>query len=84
MESMELKILMKKAEQGDAEAQNELGCSYFNEIEIEENYKKALGWFEKSAKQGNPFAQNNLGICYLNGKRVKENYNKARKLFEKS
>ena len=48
---------------------------------MDENYKKAIEWFEKAAKgrakQGKAGAQYNLGYMYRNGHGVDENYKKA-------
>ena len=42
----------KAAEQGDAQAQYNLGSMYYNGQGVDVNYKKAFEWFEKAAKQG--------------------------------
>lgn len=39
-----------QAEQGNAKAQYELGCSYLSELQL--NYKAVLYWLLKSAEQG--------------------------------
>ncbi len=59
--------LVKKAEGGDAEAQNTLGMSYLMGSGITQDPKKALTWFKKSAEQGNAGAQCSLAACYLSG-----------------
>lgn len=43
----ELEVL---AEQGDAEAQFNLGLCYYNGTGIEQDYKKTVKWFLKAAK----------------------------------
>ena len=53
--------LIKQAEQGDAEAQFQLGLAYYNGDGIKKNYSKAYYWFQKSIEQGNNDAQNYLG-----------------------
>lgn len=53
--------LIKQAEQGDAEAQFQLGLAYYNVDGIKKNYSKAYYWFQKSIEQGNNDAQNYLG-----------------------
>lgn len=69
------------AEQGDMEAQFNLGVAHYNGIEkeggkgytaIESNYNKALEWFTKAAEQGHADAQNNLGLLYRDGKETPE------------
>ena len=44
--------LIIKAEQGDAEAQRDLGRCYHKGIGVELNYSKAVHWYRKAAKQG--------------------------------
>ena len=42
--------------------------SFLNEGEgVEQNYKKAVFWYEKAANQGYTEAQHNIGLCYENG-----------------
>lgn len=47
MTAKELEVL---AEQGDAEAQFNLGLCYYNGTGIEQDYKKTVKWFLKAAK----------------------------------
>ncbi|MBQ9182154.1 MAG: sel1 repeat family protein [Neisseriaceae bacterium] len=73
------KILIKQlAEQGVAQAQNDLGGIYL----MEKNYQQAKHWLELSAGQNHPMAQNNLGILYMNGLGVTKDYAKAKEYFE--
>jgi len=44
--------LRKAAEQGDAEAQYNLGVRYANGEGVPEDYKEAVKWFRKAAEQG--------------------------------
>ncbi|MGO5022957.1 SEL1-like repeat protein [Lawsonibacter sp. LCP25S3_G6] len=55
------------AEQGDAEAQNRIGVYYYTGRNVEQDYVKAVEWFQKAADQGSAHAQKNLGNCYRNG-----------------
>jgi len=58
--------LVKRAESGDAEAQNELGYSYADGIiDGQPNHNKAIEWFTKSAAQNNSYAQHYLAQYYL-------------------
>jgi hypothetical protein len=57
----------RAAEQGDADAQNNLGAMYDAGEGIRENNAEALRWYGLSADQGNPIAQNNLGAMYYAG-----------------
>lgn len=58
MNQQELHSLHKKAEQGDAEAQFQLGKHYDGKDESE-----AVKWYRRAAEQGHAKAQNNLGSC---------------------
>ena len=51
----------KSAQQGNANAQHNLGLAYYEGKRVKKNYKQALEWFTKSAEQGNANAQYNLG-----------------------
>ena len=46
----------KSAEQGDVEAQYQLGLCYYHGEGISKDYKKAAKWFNKAAEQGNEWA----------------------------
>lgn len=50
----------------------------------DQNYSKAIKYYEKSASFGNPQALKNLGNLYFFGKGVKQNLNKAREYFDKA
>lgn len=77
-------ILLKLAEEGDAEAQNELGdCYYFGE-KIEEDIDQAVIWYMKAASQGNDDAQYSLGWCYENGEGVEKDDSSAFMWYSKS
>jgi TPR repeat protein len=62
------------AEQGDAEAQYNLGLMYGKGDGVAENDVEAVKWYRKSAKQGNAGAQYNLGFMYYSGEGVVQNY----------
>ena len=81
------------AEQGDMEAQFNLGVLYEEGIEVPDNgklrvvkqdYRKAFEWFTKSAEQGHADAQNNLGLMYKEGSAIPQNDYEAFKWFAKS
>lgn len=53
------------AEQGDPQAQLELGSMYHEGKGVPQDYRAAVEWYGKAAEQGLPQAQFNLGImCY--------------------
>jgi len=69
--------LMKRAEQGDASAQDNLGSIYYNGRGVSQDYKEALRWYLASADQGNATAQFNMGVIYYNGQGVPQDYKEA-------
>ena len=81
--SDKLKNTIKLAELGIAQAQYELGLSYFSNTDFAsggnfiKNYSQAVKWYSKSAEQGHIEAQVQLGICYKNGLGVAKNEHKA-------
>ncbi|CAB5297795.1 unnamed protein product [Rhizophagus irregularis] len=62
----------KAAENGDKEAQFNLGVFYEEGIGIEKDEVKASYWYQKAAQQGCSNAQYRLGFLYKIGKGVKE------------
>ena len=58
------------ADQGDADAQFNLGTMYDNGDGVPENDKTAVKWLTLAAKQGVARAQSNLGVMYSNGEGV--------------
>ncbi len=59
-----------KAEQGDAEAQFNLGFCYDDGRGVRKDYGEAVKWYRKAAEQNFAPAQFNLGCCYANGQGV--------------
>ena len=47
-----MKELIKRAEQGDVEAQVTLAVAYLKGERVEENHEKACGWISKAAESG--------------------------------
>ena len=72
------------AEQGDAEAQFDLGWMYDIGEGVHQDYAKAAQWYMKSANQGFPEAQYNLGVMYREGEGVPQNYAEAIKWYTKA
>lgn len=73
-----------KAQQGDPEAQNELGMYYKSGIYEKENLVEAVKWFRMSAEQGNADGQYCLGIAYYKGEGVLKDVDEAFKYIKKS
>jgi TPR repeat protein len=61
------------AEQGNVEAQNELGEMIGYGMAGRADSKQAAAWFEKAAMRGNASAQRNLGFLYKNGAGIARN-----------
>jgi len=74
----------KAAEQGHADAQNNLGVMYATGKGVTQNNIEAVKWFRKAAQQGHADAQNNLGWMYAAGKGVTQNDIEAAKWFRKA
>jgi len=68
-----LQVWLPAAEEGDAEAQANVGEIFERGLGGEPNYEMAVLWYEKAAKQGNPRAQFNLGTLYEQGLGVPKN-----------
>ncbi len=62
-----LQVWLPTAEQGDAEAQINVGEIFERGLGGEPNYQAALIWYQKAAEQGNARAQFNLGTLYEQG-----------------
>jgi len=73
-----------KAEQGDADLQNNLGMMYAKGLGVLQDYKEAVKWYRKSAEQGNSEAEYNLGVTYAEGLGVLQDYKEAAKWYRKS
>ena len=69
------------AEQGNVEAQYNLGVIYYHGQEVPQDYKEAVRWFRLSAEQGNADAQTDLGSMYANGTGVLQDYKEAVKWY---
>ena len=78
-EKSEYETLLEKAEQGDAEAQFNLGKMYLLGQGVQQDYKEAVRWYCLAAEQGYAEAQNHLGVMHTTGRGVPRNYWKAYK-----
>ena len=65
------------ADQGDADAQSNLGLMYDTGQGVPQNAAEAVKWYRLAADQGNASAQYNLGLMYANGQGVTQDYVKA-------
>ena len=80
----DFKETLQVAEQGNAEAQFNLGVMYEGGQGVRQDYTKAVQWFRKAAEQGYANAQYNLGAMYANGQRIRQNYKIAKEWFGKA
>jgi len=64
----------KAAEQGDVDAEDNLGAMYSNGHGVPQDYAQAIVWFRKAAQQGNADAQYNLGVMCQDGPGVPQDY----------
>ncbi len=74
-----LSELRPLAEQGNADAQYNLGLMYDKGHGVPQDYGQARQWYEKAAAQGNAMAQYNLGVLYRNGQGVPQDLVQAHK-----
>ena len=72
------------AEQGDADAQTNLGVMYDNGQGVSQDYKQAVKWYRQAAEQGLARAQTNLALMYDNGQGVSQDYKEAVKWYRKA
>ncbi len=79
-----LSELRPLAEQGNADAQYNLGLMYDKGYGVPQDYGQARQWYEKAAAQGKTNAQYNLGVLYHNGHCVPKNLVQAHKWFNLS
>ena len=70
------------AEQGDADAQFNLGIMYDYGKGVPQNDKTAVKWYRLAAEQGDADAQSNLGFMYDTGKGVPQNDKTAVKWYK--
>jgi TPR repeat protein len=63
MRLKEVEKIREVAEQGDPDAQYELGFMYENGIGVMEDKAEAIRWFRLAADQGHENARNNLRAC---------------------
>lgn len=79
-----VKWYRKAAEQGQADAQTNLGYCYEKGYGVTQDYVEAVKWYRKAAEQGEAYAQNNLGECYYYGRGVTQDYVEAVKWYSKA
>ena len=76
-----LEIIRSLANEGEPNAQAELGVRYLIGNGVSKNSAEAFKWFHLAAKQKNAFGQHNLGLLYVNGIGVDIDFVEAAKWF---
>jgi len=69
--------LRKLADQGNADAQWQMGVRYHDGEGVPQDDTQAVQWFQLAAEQGNVAAQGALGAYYWRGRGVPEDLSKA-------
>ena len=77
-----MRAWIKMANEGVAEAQNNVGHLYEEGFGVAQDYSKAMSWYKQAAEQGLAEAQHNIGMLYYEGYGVKKNYREAVKWFK--
>ncbi len=65
------------AEQGDSDAQYNLGVLYDKAYGVPQDFAEAAKWYRLAAEQEHAYAQRSLGLRYAVGKGVTEDYVQA-------
>ena len=73
--------LLKRAQDGDAEAQTRLGGAYYSGNGVEQDFVEAIKWYRLAAEQGYADAQNYLGVAYDSGDGVEQDFVEAVKWY---
>ncbi len=76
-QSQDIEELQQQANEGNLEAQFELGLLYFNGQGVEQDYTQAAHWYRQAAEQGHAEGQYNLGVHYDTGQGVEQDYRQA-------
>ncbi len=63
---------MQLAQQGDSQAENNVGYAYERGKGVTADYAQAREWYTRAAEQGLAEAQKNLGLMYMLGHGVKD------------
>jgi TPR repeat protein len=82
--AQDLPALRTKAEQGDVNAQAELGKLYSGGQGVTSNRSEALKWLRMAAEKGDAEAQFGLGSLYQIGRKEDRDYAEAAKWFRKA
>ena len=74
----------KAAEQGQADAQHNLGAMHGNGKGVKQSPAEAARLYRKAAEQGHAGTQYNLGVAYANGRGVEQDHTTAVRWYRKA
>jgi putative methionine-R-sulfoxide reductase with GAF domain len=74
---MSLADMQRLADNGDADAQWQMGVRFHNGEDVPRDDAQAMQWFQRAAEQGNVAAQRALGAYYFAGRGVPSDFSKA-------
>ena len=80
----DFKETLQAAEQGNADAQFNLGVMYDTGQGVRQDYAQAVQWYRKAAEQGLADAQYNLGVMYKEGRGVRQDDAQAVQWYRKA
>ncbi len=80
----QIKEIRTRAEQGDTEAQFNLGSAHFFGHGVAKDMREALRWFRKVAEQGMAEAQFFLGYAYSSGEGIVKDQREAVRWYRKA
>jgi hypothetical protein len=69
---IDIEAIKSSAEQGDTEAQFNMGNLYYSGRGVPQSYGDAVTWYIKAAEKGHSYAQFNLGLIYYAMANAKE------------
>lgn len=82
MDSLDITELKEYAENGNSDAQAELGIWYYLGFNgVKKNAAEAIKWLTKAQKQGNAYSVYWMGNCYNKGIGVEKDLAKANTLY---
>ena len=73
-----------RADQGNADAQAELGFRYANGRGVSRDPVQAMHWYGLAAEQGHVYTQHNLGVMYSDGRGVPQSQTEAARWFRQA
>ena len=69
--------MIRLAEQGDADAQYQVGFSYAYGTGLPRDDERAVAWYRLAAEQGHAAAQHHLGVMYAHGEGTPQDFTEA-------